>query len=896
MNNLLILSEKEDITTLHFSVRSLNALKKSGINTIGELLKLSDEQIYKIKNIGAKSAQEIIETIKTLDIKRVELSSSEFTSAADSNLAYIQNRPTFEDEFGVIYYDALIEDSALSNRAKNSLLRVGIKKLSQIRKFTFDDFMSIKNMGSKTAQELVDIISSFCFEPKKEVNSSEFLDENIKFIISEIDQYLGIDKRIITLLISKLLEQQPQLYGESLIYKIYEQKEILYSFKKSVVDSIKRKTKLSKNVLISSLPKHLLNTTILEKTLLELEYDGTIIFEDDESLSFIYPTILEFAETLNEKEREILLKKISGKTLEEIGTDYGFTRERARQKLSGILKKRPQLAEDKYIYVFSTYDFTLEDFNFSFGTNNEVYYYLESICTVKNKDKKVIDDSLNDENISIEMKKRIEKCVFKNYINTGDRMIHKDRPSLVKYAASIFAKDKIKYDDFVDKYHLWLNDYGIYDDKYILASRAYENHLNACDYVLWNFGRSFRYYDIHAREYGDLFDELDLENYEDVELSTYKFFKEYSDLMQEYDIRDEFELHNLLKKSNHYSENIVFGKMPTIVIGNGDAEKQAFELLYNNSPINTNDFGILYEETYGIKKDTAIGGPFKALRQYYHEGIYTVDYERLSEDESEFIRNSLTDDFYTLSNVQKRYLSQFPDGDIKRINARSLMEIGFKAFSQYIIKGTYHNLSEYVQSLLLNKDFVDIDEITNGIQRTGTFTTELYKHRANYEIIEYMPKQYMNIKRLESVGIRKNDLIDYCNAVNEFISPGAYFTIHSLNKTMFEHSLHDLGFDDTFYAAILTEDRKHFSYFKAANNKVFFAGNKEVLLTDFLEYVFKDFDKIDIYDLQQLLQEEYGLHFSKENLAEHIKKSSLYYSVTTMDIVYRDYNTYLEEI
>lgn len=896
MDNLLIFSENDDITTLKFSVRSLNALKKSGINTIGELLKLSDENIYKIKNIGAKSAQEIIETKNILDIKRGELSSSAFTSTADSNLAYIQNRPTFEDEFGIIYYDAFIVDSALSNRAKNSLLQVGIEKLSQIRRFTFEDFMSIKNMGSKTAQELVEVISSFYFEPQKKENSFEFLDENIEFIISEIDHFFGIDKRTVTLLISKLLEQQPQLYGESLIYKIYEQKEILCSLKNLVVNSIKAKTTLSKNVLISSLPKHLLNTTILEKILLELEYDGTIFFEDDESLSFRYPTILEFAESLNEKEREIFLKKISGRTLEEIGTDCGFTKERARQKLSGILKKRPQLAEDKYIYVFSSYNFTLEDFKFSFGTNDEVYYYLESICTVKNKDKKVIDDSLNDENISIEMKKRIEKCVFKNYINTGDRMIHKDRRSLIKYAASIFAKDKIKYDDFVDKYHLWLNDYGIYDNKYILTSRFYENRLNACDYVLWNFGRSFRYYDIQAREYGDLFDGLDLEQYEDVELSAYKFFKEYPDLMQEYDIHDEFELHNLLKKSGHYSENIVFGKMPTIVIGNGDAEKQALELLYNNSPISANNFGVLYEETYGIKKDTAMGGHFKALRQYYHEGIYTVDYERLSEYESDYIRNSLTDDFYILSNVQKRYLSQFPHGDIKRINARSLMEIGFKVFSQHLLNGKYHNLSEYVQSLLLDKDFVDINEITNGIQRTGTFTTELYKHRANYEIIEYMPKQYMNIKRLEAVGISKKDLVDYCNAVNEFISPGAYFTIRFLNKMIFEHSLNDLGFDDTFYAAILTEDRKHFSYFKAANNKVFFVGNKEVLFTDFLEYVFKDFDKIDIYDLQQLLQEDYGLHFSKESLAEHIKRSSLYYSVTTMDIVYRDYNTYLEEV
>lgn len=59
-------SEKEKILNktieeLDFSVRSYNCLKKSGINTLRDLINYSPEEVIKIKNLGKKSLDEIKE-------------------------------------------------------------------------------------------------------------------------------------------------------------------------------------------------------------------------------------------------------------------------------------------------------------------------------------------------------------------------------------------------------------------------------------------------------------------------------------------------------------------------------------------------------------------------------------------------------------------------------------------------------------------------------------------------------------------------------------------------------------------------------------------------------------------------------------------------------------------
>ena len=52
------------IEELQLSVRAYNCLKKAQINTIGDLLQYSPEQLQELKNFGRKSADEVFFTLK----------------------------------------------------------------------------------------------------------------------------------------------------------------------------------------------------------------------------------------------------------------------------------------------------------------------------------------------------------------------------------------------------------------------------------------------------------------------------------------------------------------------------------------------------------------------------------------------------------------------------------------------------------------------------------------------------------------------------------------------------------------------------------------------------------------------------------------------------------------
>ena len=53
------------IEELQLSVRAYNCLKRAHINTIGDLLEYSPEQLQQLKNFGRKSADEVFVTLKT---------------------------------------------------------------------------------------------------------------------------------------------------------------------------------------------------------------------------------------------------------------------------------------------------------------------------------------------------------------------------------------------------------------------------------------------------------------------------------------------------------------------------------------------------------------------------------------------------------------------------------------------------------------------------------------------------------------------------------------------------------------------------------------------------------------------------------------------------------------
>ena len=78
VSNVEIMVEKEEdqkekvlemtIEELDLSVRSYNCLKRAGINTVEELANKSEDDMMKVRNLGKKSLEEVIQKLEELGL------------------------------------------------------------------------------------------------------------------------------------------------------------------------------------------------------------------------------------------------------------------------------------------------------------------------------------------------------------------------------------------------------------------------------------------------------------------------------------------------------------------------------------------------------------------------------------------------------------------------------------------------------------------------------------------------------------------------------------------------------------------------------------------------------------------------------------------------------------
>ncbi|WP_412031444.1 DNA-directed RNA polymerase subunit alpha [Metamycoplasma buccale] len=81
------------IEKLNLTIRSLNALRRANYNTVEELLKLSEEELSNIKNLGKKSVQDIVDKLKEWK----EIHQDDEVSSED-NANDFSDEPTIEGE------------------------------------------------------------------------------------------------------------------------------------------------------------------------------------------------------------------------------------------------------------------------------------------------------------------------------------------------------------------------------------------------------------------------------------------------------------------------------------------------------------------------------------------------------------------------------------------------------------------------------------------------------------------------------------------------------------------------------------------------------------------------------------------------------------------------------
>ena len=138
------------------STRAKNCLLRSGYKYFKDILDMTEDALYSIRNIGYRTVQEIQDLILNYKNGNIKLHNIISTGNSDgTNLLDISDR--------IIDPTALccaLDDTDLSVRAKNVLTRAGYKLVEDIVELTEEELIAYRNLGYITLHEILDFIKS----------------------------------------------------------------------------------------------------------------------------------------------------------------------------------------------------------------------------------------------------------------------------------------------------------------------------------------------------------------------------------------------------------------------------------------------------------------------------------------------------------------------------------------------------------------------------------------------------------------------------------------------------------------------------------------------------------------------------------------------------------------
>jgi DNA-directed RNA polymerase subunit alpha len=143
------------VTDVELSVRARNCLKKMNIKTLGDLTRVTEQQLLSSKNFGETSLQEIREMMNS---KGLRLGQS-IEEGAQGDMRYRPTSPVTEEQAAVL--NKPVADLNLSVRARKCMNRLGINSLGDLVTRTADELLESKNFGQTSLQEVKDKLAQY---------------------------------------------------------------------------------------------------------------------------------------------------------------------------------------------------------------------------------------------------------------------------------------------------------------------------------------------------------------------------------------------------------------------------------------------------------------------------------------------------------------------------------------------------------------------------------------------------------------------------------------------------------------------------------------------------------------------------------------------------------------
>ena len=847
--------KKSSIDRLGLSSRSYNALRRSNIHTVGDLLDYPRHELNQLKHIGAKAAAEILEAIDRLEQAPVDQTLPQETVKPDffAIEAFNDPLPELSDEQRA----AIVADQRERLHTAVDIQDENRNRLRHTQTIQLPDYeLTLHEIAVEVAVNIASVIP-----------------------VKRDELYLHVVTYLETLAKAERLPVYEDESGKPLVRSLGRIHLFRASVKHMILAVLVRYpygTYLEN--IVSDVPKPMADERFILECLGELRLTKRVIVTHEGNFRVNFKSVTDFVRTVpHPKHRLILTGRLEGKSLDEVGLELGLTRERIRQLQNKCFSEAPLFREDIYRLVFERYNINKQDFMMGFDEDEAVYNYL----SVRYKrGKQDISGLMDDLHVPKRFREAGARIASQYFVTVNGEQIIATRTSIVNYLLRTSALESMHTGEFTALYDRFIERIGLDANPKIHGlDRAYFNRLANDRKVLWNHGNRLRYYDIDANDYKALFDGIKLQRFKNVEISAKKLFDEQPTLMADYDIRDEYELHNLLKKicSEGPYSHIVFRRMPHMHIGQVNRDKQVYDLLVESAPIEQEDFIELYSQRYGIHQQTILTNYLGSIEPYFYNGVYRFDIKVMPEEQQEKLRIHLTEDFYRTHTVEQIFTQLYPDEDPKQLNAYLYKLIGFNSYSEYVIRDTYTTASEYFQYILTAPDFIDSNSFPADLKQLNAYIVDLYRLRSNLNIIEYEAGKYVSSSYLEAHGINRKALNDFCDWVYE-TDDAEYFTMQSfLNRVVepnpFAWDL-DERFGAYFYTSIVISDSERFSYRRLGGNRIIRKNPTKFRLLDFIHALLKErkMTEASPEEIANILESDYSVVVPARSLPEFSEK------------------------
>ena len=143
------------VTDFELSVRARNCLKKMNIRTLGDLTRVSEQQLLSSKNFGETSLHEIKEM---LTAKNLKLGQS-IQDGAQADIRYRPSQPISEEQAALL--GKSVAELNLSVRARKCMNRLGINTLNDLVQRSSEELLEAKNFGMTSLQEVKEKLTQY---------------------------------------------------------------------------------------------------------------------------------------------------------------------------------------------------------------------------------------------------------------------------------------------------------------------------------------------------------------------------------------------------------------------------------------------------------------------------------------------------------------------------------------------------------------------------------------------------------------------------------------------------------------------------------------------------------------------------------------------------------------